>query len=228
VNVCPAAQTIASAAEPRLVRVGALVAALAGCAALASQTVNELVLETRHRHLNLDAEWNLWAWAGSASIAAAAVSAALVAIAIRSPRARVAVLSLWFVFLSADDVLEVHERIGMRLGRWSGHGGNDSGRLWVIVYFPAMVVALMLLLQIARTLCSAEARRVLHAGLVLIGLAVAAEVTGALMRRVGGALDWTYDVSIALEEAGEVAGWLLIATALAAAAFSAVAAAERR
>lgn len=123
--------------------------AIAGCAAVASQTVNELLLETRHRYLNLDAEWNLWAW-------------------------------------------------------------------------------VVLLLQIARTLCSAEARGVLHAGLLLIGVAVAAEVAGGLTTRLGGALGCTYDVNIAVEEASELAGWLLIATALAAAAFAAVAAAERR
>lgn len=210
-----------------MLRCGILTAALAGSTAVISQAVNELVLETRQRHLNLDAEWNLWAWAGSASIAAAAVAAALAAIAVSSWRARLAILALWLVFLSADDVLEVHERVGIRLGGSFGHGGEDSGRLWVIVYLPAMVVSLVLLVQIAGTLCSAEARRVLHAGLVLIGLAVAAEVAGALTRRLGGALDWIYGVSVALEEAGEVAGWLLIATALAAAAFAAVAAAER-
>jgi hypothetical protein len=214
--------------EPTLLRSGRLVAAIAGCAAVASQTVNELVLETRQPHLNVDAEWNLWAWVGSASTASAAVAAALAAMAVTSARARLAVLALWLVFLSADDVLGVHERAGMRLSRWSGYGADDAGRLWVIVYFPAMAVALVLLLQIARTLCSAEARRVLHAGLTLIGLAVAAEVAGVLTSRLGEALDWTYDVNIAVEEASELAGWLLIAAALATAAFAAVAAAERR
>jgi len=148
-----------------------------------------------------------------AAFFAAAVAAFLCATAIPAWRLRLALLAAWFAFLSLDDVVEVHERLGIRLGNATGLvGGEEAGRLWVVVYLPVMAVSLVMLLRVARSVCSAQARRLLHGGLVEIGAAVAAEVVGAWTRRVGGSLGWLYDVNVAVEEAAESAGWLLVAT----------------
>jgi hypothetical protein len=88
-----------------------------------------------------------------------------------------------------------------------------------------MILSLVILLRLARALCSPQARRILHCGLAVIGAAVAAEITGAATRRLGGSLGWLYDLNVGLEEAAESAGWLLVATGLAGALFSAVASA---
>jgi hypothetical protein len=218
-----------AAVEPGLLRAGVWAASLVGVAEFVSHVGNELVFDARHRHLDADLEWNLWAWAGSAAIFAAAVAASLGATAIGSWRLRLGLLAAWFAFLSLDDVIEVHERIGIRLGSVTGLvEGEEAGRLWVVVYLPAMAVSLIALLRIGRDLCSAQAERVMHGGLLLIGGAVAAEVLGALTRRLDGSAGWVYDLDVAVEEAAETAGWLLVAIALAAASFAAVATAERR
>jgi len=215
--------------EPTLLLSGATLAAASAAATIVSQIVNEFVLGSGQPQLDVDREWNIWAWVGSASILAAASVAFLSAVAIRAWAVRLGMLAAWFAFLSLDDIVEVHERIGIRLGTATGLiEGDESARLWVVVYLPAMAVSLVVLLKIRRELCSAPAQRVMHWGLLLIGLAVAAEVLGSVTRRIGGSGAWPYDLTVAVEEAAETAGWILLATGVAAVLFAAVAAAEER
>lgn len=93
----------------------------------------------------------------------------------------------------------------------------------MLLYLPALALSLLLLLAIARRLCSAPAARTLHAGLVLLAVAVGAELAGAVTTRADGSWGWSYDLTVAVEEAAESAGWLLVATAVACAAFAGVA-----
>ncbi len=212
-----------SALEPGLLRAGIALAISLGVLEIASHLLNELVVDAPHRHLGADTEWNLWAWEGSAAFFAAALSTLLCAVAVPAWRGRLLVLGAWFAFLSADDVIEVHERLGIRLGSALGiDGGEEASRLWVVVYMPAMALSLLALLRVARILCSGPAGRVLHAGLVVLAVAVGAEVAVSLTTRVNGSNGWIYDVTVAVEEASESSGWLLVATALACAHLAAV------
>jgi hypothetical protein len=119
-----------SALEPTLLRAGIALAVVLGVVEIASQLVNEHVLDERRRHLDVDTEWNLWAWEGSVTFLVAALAVLLCAVAHPRWRGRLLALGAWLAFLSADDVVEVHERLGIRLGSALGIAeGEEAARL---------------------------------------------------------------------------------------------------
>jgi hypothetical protein len=208
--------------EPVLLRGGVAFAVGVGAVEITSHLVNRLVLDRGYRHLDVDSEWNAWAWAGSTAIASAAVMALVLALVFEHHRALFALLAAWFAFLSLDDIAEVHERLGRRLGHLVGYESEDAGRLWVVLYLPAMALAAVALVTVARRLCTSNVARVIVAGLGVLAVAVAAEVVGSIARHNATASM----AEIAIEEAAETVGWLLLATALAALLLSVVATAE--
>lgn len=209
-------------AERRFLNAGLALASTVGLLELSSHLLNELALDGRYRHLDVDTEWNAWSWAGSAAIFGAATAAYVCAFTFRRRPRLLGLLAVWFAFLSLDDVVEVHERLGIRLGNATGlAGGEEAGRLWVIVYLPALVASLVALVIIARELLEPRVRNLLHGGLLLLAGAVAAEIVGAGTRRLGDSFTWVHVVDVAVEEAAETTGWMLLAVALFAGALGA-------
>ena len=165
--------------------------------------------------LDVEGEGNIFAWASTVATFAAAYASALLALTLRARALRLTVLAISFAFLSLDDMAEVHERLGAKVFRDAlGLQPRISEQLEVLLYAPVFAVALWIMW----TLLGDAPRRtslVLIVGVALLGLGVASEVGGVVTRaleehgvpRVNGA-------RLAVEEASELAGWILVATAL--------------
>ena len=97
--------------------------------------------------------------------------------------------------------------------------------IWPAIFFPLLLVAFVLLVDFVRD-APRRVRRTAYVGLGLLVFSVLAEITSAFLRREYGNGSWQFEVEVALEEGAEVAGWLLIAFALASVAFAQIAAAR--
>lgn len=117
----------------------------------------------------------------------------------------------------------LHERAGGKVF----HGALDlpenvSEQLEVLLYAPLFVFALWTVSAIVRR-STREIQRPLVAGVSLLGLAVVLELSGVVTRRLEErGIGHINGARLALEEASELAGWILVATALTAVAVVAV------
>jgi hypothetical protein len=91
---------------------------------------------------------------------------------------------------------------------------------WQVLLLPPLGLALFLLWREAEAL-DRLAARTCRTGCVLLVCAFALHVFGAaLLRSLGIGVDsWPYQVKVALKEGLEIAGWLLVASGLAATAW---------
>ncbi|MHB1345820.1 MAG: hypothetical protein ACYCX3_15930 [Thermoleophilia bacterium] len=163
--------------------------------------------------LNADRDWSLWGWAGVAAEAAAGVAAVQLAFLSTSRRVSLAILGVLVVFLSADDFLQLHERI-------SGLGDlvpipHASRLVWPLVYGPLLLLVAVLLWRAAAA-SPASLGHCLRVGVIALGVAVGLEMGSPLLFALGSDHDrWLYELEVAVEEALEFGGWTMIAGGLA-------------
>lgn len=124
-------------------------------------------------------------------------------------------LSAILAFFSLDDVVAFHEK----LGDVGADALDDRIRVrivWVAIFLPLLGAAFLGLVALSRQ-ASAPGRRALRLGLALLVLAIMLEASAvAYTRSDHPADDSVYATEVAIEEAVELAGWILIAAALAA------------
>ncbi len=113
-------------------------------------------------------------------------------------------------FLSLDEHVEIHERVGGTTARTIGLSAAWDSVIWPLVYIP-LVFGIFVLLLIATHDGGARARRFVLMGLGLLLAAVAAEVVSAPWSSTDNAV---HRIEGAVEEGLELAGWTLIAAAL--------------
>ena len=170
--------------------------------------------------LNADDEGTVWSWASSGTTFAAAV-AALVLLAVRpSATVPLAVLAATFFFLSMDDAITLHERIVH--SRVESLGPIDDGArvVWPLLYLPVLAAAFVLAWTLAQVVPQ-RVGRLLRIGLVLLVAAIAIEIAAAGLVEAGYESDsFVHNVEVAVEEGLELSGWMLVATALFAAAIA--------
>jgi hypothetical protein len=202
--------------DPRAVRIlrGGVWLAVAATAIQTLVHLTNIVLLGRHFTL-LDAESDisLWAWASTATEAAAAAFAALLAFAATRLAWRPLLLAGLLAFLSADDILALHERIAIdQLGPIP----HASRLIWPLVFGPILVLTGWLLLRGARD-ASRGVRRLTIAGLAALVVAVLMEAATPVLFALGqGHGSIPYELESVVEEGLELGGFVLIATALAA------------
>jgi hypothetical protein len=148
--------------------------------------------------LDANHEGNVFTWASSAAVFAAALGAALLAVLVDARRARLTTLALLLAFLSADDVAQLHERL------------NRFGQSWTVWVIPLLLGVLLLLLRTAAEF-PRRLQRLVHVGVGLLGLAVGMETLQRLWLDEEGTWLWYLDTGV--EEAAELLGWSLVATA---------------
>jgi hypothetical protein len=160
--------------------------------------------------LNSDAEDNVWAWASSAATFAAAFAALLLAAAEPArARGRLLLAGLLALF-SLDDAVQLHEDYGEEFTQdVLGLSEVASHAVWPALFFPALALAVVLLAREARR----AGGRLILVGIGLLAAGVGLEATAYLLESE----TWPGALEIALEESAELAGWILIATGLAAA-----------
>jgi hypothetical protein len=193
-------------------RRGAYALAAAGFVAVGSvHLANEFVFDDWSHHLNPNVEGNALTWVNSLVTLAAAGAAALLARAF-GPRGRqVLMLAAVVAFFALDDLLAIHESLGAGLTLF---GLPEIGGIWVALYFPLFGFTITVLWKLAE---DAAGGPLLRHGVVLLAAAVAADLfaAGVVPAFGGDRGGWLYELEIALEEAAELAGWLLIACGLA-------------
>jgi len=191
-----------SALPDALLRTGARL----GVAGVAVQTVAHLVGVALGRtigQLDLDAGGTVWSWASSSVTAVGA--AALVAGGVVSRRwwRPAFVLAPCVAFLSADDAVQIHERL-----RFASLGLHEGFRLvWPGVYLPLLAVTFVSGWRLAPSAGTATARRAIRRGLGVLAFAIACELASTWL---------VEDVGAILEEGAELLGWTLVASGLAA------------
>jgi hypothetical protein len=199
----------------RLVTVGIALAATAFSVVLISHLAYSFVFDRGVGFLNVEAENSSFSWASSVVTFFAGFAALLAALGGHRPRRYLAlgIILAWFSF---DDSVQVHER----LGEWATTNvfsaqDDYAHALWLVVFFPLLGLAFLLLWQVSRELPS-RGRFVLRAGLAGLVVGIGAEAaTAALYIVLGqGAETVLGALEIAVEEGSELAGWILIATGL--------------
>lgn len=205
-------------AAERLVILGSALAIVGVSVQTVSHLVNEFVLDGEVRNLDADAEFATFAWAGSVAIFASALGAALVAVV--DDRAPLHLVAAVLAFLSLDEVVQIHERLALRLTEGFDLPDYVGVRLWLVLYAPLLLAVAWALWGIGRRLPD-EIRRILLGGLGLLVAAVALEGVGLATKWLGErGVEWPDVLRIAAEEAAELGGWILVATALLAGAFA--------
>jgi hypothetical protein len=204
----------------RIVYWGYLAAMVAALVQGASHLTNVLAFDGDISTFSADDDGNTFAWASSVTTYTAALMTFTLASIDRWRRGRLLVLAALLAFFSLDDILRVHEwTMGEAVERLESLVSFDLeyGRLiWPVLFFPMLVTAFTLLWQLSRTV-AVEPARAIRIGLGLLALGVLAEAASAAIhverRFAGGFID---GLEVAVEEGAELAGWMLIATGLAA------------
>jgi hypothetical protein len=194
--------------SPAILPAGAVVACAAAAAVVSAQLVNDLVFDRRYWHLNADVEGNALTWVSAIVTAAAAALAITLSRALGSRR--LAVVGVILAFFAIDDIAALHERMGQGL---DSLGLPHADGIWFPVYLPLFAFAFFTLLATGRRVD--QIGSALLAGLLLLGFALVGEVATAFL----DALDRTehgvwYSLEVGLEEAAELAGWILITAGL--------------
>lgn len=201
---------MSSITEHRLLRRGVVVAVVL---AVVQTTVHLVNHWTANNPLwNANAEENPMAFLSATVIATTAWGA--FALRREQPLRRHAlVLGSIVGFFALDEVLRIHERIGWRAARLVGLSGDWDSVLWPIVYVPLMVVVVVLVVLVARR-SSRRSRKTVFTGLVLLATAVVIEFVTAPFSTQETAAGAVHAVAGGVEEAFELAGWILLATAM--------------
>jgi hypothetical protein len=205
-------------AGDRVVTLGLGLALVAVSGQTVSHLFNEFALDGEIRNLDADAEFTTFAWAGSVSIFSAALGAALVAAL--EGYARLYGVAAVLAFLSLDEIVQAHEQLALELAEGSELPDYVGVRLWLVLYGPLLLALAFVLWRFSARLRD-PARRALLGGLGLLVLAVALEAVGLPTKWLDErGVEWPDVLRIAAEEAAELGGWILVATALLAAACS--------
>lgn len=181
------------------------------CAAAAAQTalyaVNAVVFDYRIDLFEIQ-EGGLVTWAAASTTFTAGAFALLVGVVDPAERWRGTAVALGLAFLSLDDAVVIHEELAFRATDALSVSRTYAQVLWPAAYLPLLVVVTVLLVRLARG--AADALRMVVAGLGLLAAGVALEVAGVRVDRPP-----LEKSAIVLEEAVEIAGWVLVATGMA-------------
>lgn len=198
----------------RLVAAGVVAALVAVTVQSVGHLVNELVLDGSATMLDADAEGALFAWLASVAIFAGGLMAFVYALA-GGDRRRYGVLAAVLVYLSLDEIVQIHERLGTAVGGdVLGLPGWADVRLWLVIYAPLLAGTLVLLLRVAGD-ADGWPRRSIRGGIGLLVAAIAIEAAGLLTKWLEERGTELPDVlRITVEEATELGGWVLISGGL--------------
>ncbi len=200
----------------RLLYLGIVFAVLGVAVQSLSHLGNELVFDGDIGALSADRDGNTFAWASAVATFTAGFVLFLLALSEPFRAGRLLAGAAVLAFLSLDDVVGVHERLGTAVRDDVFGLPTGWGRLtWPVLLLPLLALTFVVLWQVSQE-AAARAGRFLRIGLGLLALAVLVEVATAPLY-IGDRDDgWPGDIEVVLEEAAELAGWILIAAGLSA------------
>jgi hypothetical protein len=188
----------------RLVLIGACVAGASIAVTFAVGILEGTVLP--YDRLDPDSEQSFFNWASAGSTLLAAFLSAIHAIVSNRLRPAFAVLAALLLYASLDDSFVIHETIGTELGDHVSLAGKVGTPIWTVVYAPLLLLIALLLWRVVRD-ARQDVRRLAIVGLLCFATAMGFEVLGATP--LGEPL-----AVVVGEEAIELGGWELVATAL--------------
>lgn len=205
-------------AGDRVLTLGVGLAILAVSVQTASHLANEFLLDGEIRNLDADAEFATFAWAGSVAIFAGGLGAALLA-ALEGRTLLYAVAAV-LAFLSLDEIVQIHEQLALELAEGLDVPDYVGVRLWLVLYGPLLLALAVVLWRLGKDL-GGERGATLVRGVGLLVVAVGLEAVGLPTKWLADrGVEWPDVLRIAAEEAAELGGWILVATALLAAVCS--------
>jgi hypothetical protein len=199
----------------RLLRIGVLLAVAAVAFQTAAHLSNEFLLGDRVEGLDADVEGNVFTWASSVATFVLATAAFLHAVVFSARRREFSLLAALGALFSLDDVVQLHERLALRLGEdVLGLPDYVAVRLWLIFYLPLLLLAGLLLWRAAELVWE-PAARALRLGLLLLVASIPVELAGVVTRSLEeDGTTMPEDVRVALEEGLELGGWVFAAVGL--------------
>lgn len=205
----------------RVLRAGVVLAVAGVAVQTVAHLVNLFVLDDRYSSLDVSGEHTAFAWASSIATFGAACAALLLAARPDTHSRRLmALMGVLLAYLSLDDYVEVHERLGTWTEDALGLPEAVGPRIWLLVYLPVLATAALLLLWSARN-APPRARRYQAAGIALLIAATLSEGVGVLTKLLEEhGFESPHRLRAALEEGLELAGWIVLAAGLAAAFYS--------
>lgn len=208
------AQPARSADQHSLVVAGVFLALVAVAAQTALYAADIYVFDRRFQMFDLDGEGGVPTWASTVAIFSTGLLALLLSFVESARRLRLLALAGAAAFLSFDEFLIVHERLGLAVTEALDLSDKYLRVAWPAIYLPLLAGVAALVFQLAWTSPN-PARRLLAIGLVTLGSAVGLEIAGLALDLLPNVPEWLYTVEIALEEGAELAGWILLTTGLA-------------
>jgi FtsH-binding integral membrane protein len=173
----------------------------------ATHLVNALVLDPPHRWLDSAVDASVFGRANTVAIVLCAVFAGLgAALGPRTAR-RVLLLGIALVLLAVDDATGLHDRI---------RDFPHTFEVAAAVAFALLLGLVLVLLALEAREAPSAARRLLAAGLLVLGLAVAVRIVGAAGEVGRGIGETKKALGVAVEQGLDLGGWILVASGLAA------------
>ena len=219
-RIRPATREDSDTVGRRLLRITAVLAIAAAAAVTVGGIANHFLLGNRIADLDPELELSLNNWVTVVASFTGALAAALHALILPARRQWFGVLAVIFAFLSLDDLVRLHERIGESVGLFEN--------VETVLFMPVFGAALLIVWALARE-ASGDAGRFLRVGLILLVAAVLVDLGSTIthaLERAG--IAWPQPTRVAIEEGLEVSGWILVSGALVAAVCVALLDAPRR
>jgi hypothetical protein len=193
---------------------GGALAVVAYGAVAGAHLVNEFLLDKRSWHLDADVDGNAMTWASSLATLAAGALALMLARISPVRRRSLTALGGLLAFFAADDAFGIHEDLGTL---FTHVGLPNLAGIWFPVYLPLLGFCAFVLWTLDWP--GLPVVSMLRLGLLLLCAAIAGEVltAGPVPGIDREAESWGYELEVALEEAAELAGWIVVASGLAAA-----------
>jgi hypothetical protein len=186
-----------------------------GAGLVAIQTVigfvNAFGLDARHIQLDPDEENTVWAWLSVVATFSVAFAAFVLSTFVQRRNPAFVTLAVLACYLSLDDAVQLHERIGHRVGEAIGLDRYGDRILQPFLVLPVAAVVFVLVWRLTR-----DAARPIElqarVGLALLVCGLAAEAV-ARVAELDPPEAANY-VEVMVEEGLELGGWVLIAAAL--------------
>lgn len=190
----------------RLLRLAAGLAIVAATVATFGSIANHYLLADAISDLNPELEGNLLTWVTVVATFTGALAAAVHAITFSARRRRFFALAATLGFLSLDDGIRLHERVGDAIGLFEN--------VETVIFTPLYAVAFLIIWAYAREVFT-RAGILLRLGLMLLLAAVVVDLGSAVtsaLEEHGTA--WPHAIQLAVEEGLEVSGWILVSATL--------------
>jgi hypothetical protein len=192
----------------QLLRITAALAIAGASFILVGGLVDYFLFDEAIEDLNPKLEGNLLSWLSVVAVFGGALAAALHAVILPGRRRLFAALAAIFAFLSLDDMIQIHERVADNLEPLFFE------HIETVIFLPVFAAAFLIVWALAREVAP-RAGRFLRVAMMLLVAAVVVDLGATVtqdLEEEGTA--WPHAVRIAIEEALELSGWILVSATL--------------